>query len=259
MHDVSLLVSSFDKYAVCWQPFGYGLQKYWPNHPQNLYFITNHLLPPMGVAIQVGEDRGWANNLLFALEQIPTPFILYAQEDYWINQPVDEQNLTDYLALLENNQADYIRLYPVPGPDADSPLDYRLGTLAERAAYRTSLQMALWRKDVLKALLISTESPWEFEDKGSFRSQQYGGRFLCVKKRRWGIRYVFTAVVDGEWSKAAYEYAQSEELQIDFSQLPQKPFWPRLQALIKRKFYLRYRSIQKQMTKMRKSKTGQKG
>jgi len=226
--NLSILVSSCDKYAACWGAFCHGLEKYWPAHPNRLYFITNQLKAPCGVSLKTGADRGWATNLLDALERVDTPFILYTQEDYWIRQPVPDLAIRDYLGYLIASQADYIRLYPAPGPDDTWLVDERLGVIAASSHYRASLQMALWRKEVLKALLDPNESPWDFEVKGTRRSRTYGERFLCVSKRQHGIDYVFTAIVNGYWSEAAREFVSKEAIKVDFTALPKKP---RLQML----------------------------
>lgn len=233
MDRITLLVSSFDSYSMCWEPFCHGLRKYWPEHPRKLFFITNFKEPDYGEAIKVGKDKGWSGNLLLALDKISTPFVLYAQEDYWINQPVDSKQIQDYIALLEEDKADYIRLCPVPGPDQEFSLDARLGIISPQAEYRTSLQMALWRKEILQELLLPHESAWQFEKNSGLRSKKYGERFLCVTKRKFGINYIFTAIVNGEWSPLAYEYSNQEGIQIDFSALPKKKIIKRYKDRIK--------------------------
>lgn len=222
--NLSLLVSSFDKYSVCWAPFCHGLKKYWPEHPP-LYFITNHLEAPCGTPLKLGDDQGWAKNLLIALKMIPTDYVLYAQEDYWIQSLVVNQNMVDYLSYLESGSADYIRLYPAPGPDKILNTDERLGIIAQDSHYRASLQMALWRKETLKTLVLAEETPWQFEVNGSKRNQVSEGRFWCVTKRRYGIDYVFTAIVNGYWSKKAFIYTQKEKIEIHFEKLPKKPLY----------------------------------
>jgi len=224
---LSILVSSCDKYAVCWQPFCHGLEKYWPEHPQKLFFITNQLDAPCGVSLKTGADQGWAKNLLWALDRVETDYIFYSQEDYWIKGFVPNAAILDYLGYLNSGLADYIRLYPAPGPDLPWCADERLGVISEGSHYRASLQMALWRKETLKALVLADESPWDFEVKGTQRSQKYGERFLCVSKRKYGIDYVFTAIVNGYWSDLAYKYAESEGLNIPFYDLPDKPAYRR--------------------------------
>jgi hypothetical protein len=220
--NLTLLISSCDKYAPCWIAFCHGLKKYWPDHPQKVCLITNHLVAPCGKSLRLGEDLGWAVNLIQALRLIETDFILYAQEDYWIKQSVPDPLIQDYLAHLEADRSDYIRLYPAPGPDHPWEADQRLGVMDASAKYRTSLQMALWRKTTLLDLLDPNESPWDFEIKGTERSRVYGERFLCVNKRRFGIDYVFTAIVNGYWSEQAYRYSSSENISISYAELPSK-------------------------------------
>jgi hypothetical protein len=222
LKNLCLLVSTFDAYSACWKPFLHGLKKYWPGHP-NLYFLTNFKDVEGCQTIKVGADKGWSGNLLYALGQIDTPYVLYAQEDYWLKRPVVAENILAYLALMEKDLADYIRLYPAPPPDLPFPGDERLGIIAPDAAYRASCQLALWRKTILMELLDPHESGWTFEVEGSRRSCRYGDRFLSVNARRHGVDYVFTAVVSGEWIPEAYEYARAEGISVDFGALPKKP------------------------------------
>ena len=241
--NLTLLVSSCDKYAVCWPPFCHGLNKYWPEHPQKVSFITNHLEAPCGDSLKLGEDKGWATNLLQALDLIKTEFILYAQEDYWIKQPVPDEDIQDYLGYLANGQADYIRLYPAPGPDEPWDADVRLGVIGQNAEYRASLQMALWRKETLASLLDPGDSPWQFERRGTERSRESGERFLCVSKRCYGIDYVFTAIINGYWSDRAKKYAEDEYLSIPFSVLAKKPIYKQVLDKLRKSAYKVKRKI----------------
>ena len=234
--NLTLLVSSFDNYSVCWEPFCHGLKKYWPEHPP-LFFITNHLDAPQGTSLKLGDDQGWAKNLLHALELVPTDFVLYSQEDYWIQSSVNNQNIHDYLSYLECGLVEYIRLYPAPGPDLLLGLDERLGIIGSASEYRASLQMAIWRKETLKSLVNPDESPWMFEVEGSKRSQKYEDYFWCVTKRTHGIDYVFTAIVNGYWSEQAKDYSKRENIEVEFNLLPKKKKVDRISYFIRSKLY----------------------
>jgi len=232
---VTILISSCDAYADCWPPFWHGVNKYWPDCPYPLAVISNYKdssIPQLR-AIKVGQDRDWTTNMLCALEQVDTPFLLLTMEDLWISRQVDTAAIQSYVALLEQNQADYIRLYPAPPADGVALLEGRLGTLTAQSPYRTSLQMALWRKSVLVELLRPGENPWQFELLGTPRSRVYGERFLSVRDLRdetgnlqnHYIEYVCTAINKGKWSQEAKDYAQQEELAIDFSTRPHEGWW----------------------------------
>ncbi len=253
--NLCFLVSSFDKYAPCWEPFCHGLKKYWPDHPARVYFITNSLDSPCGEAIKSGEDRGWARNLKMALEQINCEIVLYAQEDYWIKAPVNSQHIEDYTQLIRLGRADYIRLYPAPGPNLPFDEDERLGILTPDAPYRTSLQMALWRKSALLGLLDLAESPWQFEVKSPTRSRDSASRFLCVTRKKYGIDYTFTAIVNGYWSKQALEYAERESITVRFEELEQQSLERRMSHFAKAKAY----RLKKRLAILYREYLGKKG
>ena len=215
MAGVRLLVSSCDAYADCWAPFFHGLRTYWPDCPYPVSLIANQASPSFaGVSvIAVGPDQGWASNLLAALDQIDEPHVLYCQEDYWISRTVDQAAIASYAAFAE--EADYVRLMPQPPPDGAIAADERLAAVGERAEYRTSLQMALWRADALRASLLPGQTPWQFEVAGdSGRLRAY-----CVREPADGIGYVL-AVARGRWCRSALEYAQREGLELDLSRRP---------------------------------------
>lgn len=233
---VTLLVSSCDAFSDCWPALFHGFRKYWPDRAYPLRLITNFKDPNDDAvsAIKVGEDRGWAQNLLVALEQIDSPFLLYAQEDYWLTRPVESRTLEQYLHLLVVGRADYIRLFPCPVPDGPVlAQDPRLGVLGDQAPYRASLQMAFWRKDVLQQLVRPDESQWEFEHHGSIRSRPLRDRFLSVRAfwepgrppYHHGVDYVCTAVVKGKWARAAREYSRREGVPLSLAHRPLESYW----------------------------------
>ncbi|MEP7272581.1 MAG: hypothetical protein ABI882_13840 [Acidobacteriota bacterium] len=225
MNRVSILVSSCDRLSDCWMPFFHGLRKYWPTCPYPVFFISNTrgFIHEGFTSIKTGEDLGWSRNLLLALDQVETPYLLYLQEDYWISERVNGAAIADYVALMEENNLSYVRLVALPPPDGDFDGDDRLGIIGDTDGYRASLQASLWRKDVLRTLIDPNETPWEFEWNGTERSRKYRGTFLSVKPRAsdpfyYGIRYVCTAVIRGRWSSEAGEYAKGEGIDVDFSQ-----------------------------------------
>lgn len=243
MTNVVILVSTFDGYHFCWQPFCHGFEKYWHDNPYELAFITNQLVAPCSRSIRVGQDRGWSNNLIEALMQTSASYVIYTQEDYWLNRPVNTDQILSYVELMEQDRADYIRLFPVPPPDLPFAHDEHLGVISTESGYRASLQMALWRKEVLMDILKADETGWTFEVEGTIRSRKYGSRFLSVKRKQDGISYIFTAIVNGEWAKVAYEYAANEGIYVDFDALQQKRWTKHIRQTIRKQLYRRFKKF----------------
>lgn len=220
-NSVAIVVSTFDAYHPCWDPFCHGISKYWPDCPFQIYFITNYLTAPCGHEIKIGPDQGWSMNLQILLSRIPEEYILYMQEDYWLDQLVDTGEIISYVNILKLDLADHIRLYPSPPAFTHFSMDGRLGIIGLNDEYRVSLQMGIWRKSVFQELISKVSDGWSLERLGSTLSAKYGTRFLSVK-RPYGVSYTFTAVVDGEWSEAAYFYAHHENIHVDFAALPKR-------------------------------------
>ena len=50
--------------------FCHGLEKYWPDCPYPVVFITNYLEPPVGIAVKVGDENNFYRKLNTALDRI---------------------------------------------------------------------------------------------------------------------------------------------------------------------------------------------
>lgn len=231
----AILITSCDAFEDCWGPYAHGLHKYWPDCPFPVFLITNEktFSDPSITSLRISPDRGWARNLRQAMDAVDAEILLYSHEDFWLSALVDTAEILDFAEHVAAGRADYIRLYPAPGPDRPFAADPRLGVLADNAPYRTSLQTALWRKSVLQDLLRDDESCWGFELDGTPRSRNYGERFLCVqtkkaapgRNRPIGLHYVCTAINKGRWATEAVDYANREGLEIDFSNRPLETWW----------------------------------
>lgn len=148
----SVIVSSWDGFADCWPFFVHGLKKYWPDCPWRVLLMTTGSLPQFeGIeTVNLREDRGWASNLKRTLEHVSTPYVLYLQEDYWIEKQVDTAALANVLAEMRKQNAGYARIVPVPPPDQKTDAATGLGACSADNRYRVCLQAAFWKKDFLE-------------------------------------------------------------------------------------------------------------
>jgi len=84
LNDVTIVVSSCDKYAALWPGFFHCLFRFWPslltthqNVPILLIANQKHFVHPRVRVINTGKDRGWSQNMLDTLRQVKTPYVLY--------------------------------------------------------------------------------------------------------------------------------------------------------------------------------------
>lgn len=201
LNDVTIVVSSCDKYRALWPGFFHCLFRYWPQletqhtkTPIVLIAGKETFTHPRVQVFQTGEDKGWSQNLLDVLAEVKTRYVLYLQEDYFLCAPVLEEKVFSTLTLMnKSSQIVYCQfnedaVFGRPEhPHVNQVFCAREGLLQKAlcARYRNSLQAALWRTETLKNLLNPSETPWQFESEGNKRSvvmeKETGATFLIFQ------------------------------------------------------------------------------
>lgn len=206
MNNVAIIVSSCDFFKDCWAPFILSIQTYWADCPYPIYILSNNdeIETPKGFSfIKVGEDKMFASNLHAALNQIEEEYVIYLQEDYWLNKKVDNKAIAEHLTYTVENNIDYLRL-TFPYLDGED-VGYRYKKHSLHQRYAICLQAAIWRRTTLIGLLREGDSGWDFE----YKIQQHAIashiyiNALGIKKEfaDTGINYVRgTAVRKGRWT-----------------------------------------------------------
>ncbi|MFZ5571246.1 MAG: hypothetical protein ACOZF0_12615 [Thermodesulfobacteriota bacterium] len=219
MKDVSLLIMSCDKYADLWKPFFHLLFYYWPELPFPVYLLSNHRIYPDGRVrpLAVGEDRSWSHGLLAAIGKIDTPLVLCMLEDFFLQEPVDQEAISNCLRMMEETDAGMMRLVPNPRPDL--PIDGypEIGEIAISSPYRVSTQATLWRKSELHRVVKAGESIWEFEINGTERSRSFDNGYYCVWK---GVMRYIHVIERGKWFRRQARKYAAMGIGCDFSRRP---------------------------------------
>jgi hypothetical protein len=215
---VALLVSSCDAFFDAWKPFTEFFAKFWSDCPLEVFLLTNQLavrakqqLHP----IAVGEDRGWSNNLLAALAQIPQPYVLYFQEDYFLTGPVRSEQLAEDFARVIASGADSLCFRARSEPDPGfQPLNDRFGIVPLDSDGRTRCQVTLWKRSALQSILRGEETAWNFEARGSARTQGMQIlSYLC--RENTPIPYLMSAISRGLWMPEAVAQCRAHAVAID--------------------------------------------
>jgi hypothetical protein len=242
-HPYTLLINSCDAFEDCWQPFFTLLERYWPAPLPPVLLNTERKRwrgHPSGIIcsqVQGNQERrlSWSECLDAALLQVKTPLVLYMQEDYFIERPVDAA-LIDALAARMVEQPDIAHIglthfgagrMVQPTPDA------LLWEIGPRASYRISTQAALWRVDALRSYLLPWESGWMFEIFGTVRAWKRQDTFLTLARNRVhpAITYQHTGIVKGQWSAFVPPLFARENIDMNFNR---RGFYRPTSALVRR-------------------------
>lgn len=235
LKDVTILTSSYDGYSELWKPHYELLFKNWPSLKEKNNFIpvmliTNNLIydDPRVMSLKIGEDSTWSNNLLKSLESVKTKYVFLLFDDYIINSTINESRFIELLTLLEKTNGAYVEaiidngqfLYGhekhkdfVPGI---KDVIYR----SRDSECRNSLQASIWNTKELKKLIDINESAWDFEVKGSKRTNNNQKPFYLVMDNPV-ISYL-NAVAKRVYEKSAVDYINSQGIEFNPIKLPVK-------------------------------------
>ena len=221
LHDfkgsVALVVSSCDAFFDAWRPFHAFLRKFWPDCPLEIFLVSNQIEVRSSRlrALRVGQDRGWSSNFLIVLEQITHPYLLYVQEDYFLTAPVNSAQLARDFAEVIESEADSLCFRARPRNDPGfQPLNDRFGIVPLNSDGRTRCQVTLWKRSALHSILRPEETAWNFEARGSARTQAM--KILSYTRRdNTPIPYLMSAISRGLWMPDAIALCQEHGIAIE--------------------------------------------
>ncbi len=216
-NSIALVVSSCDAFFDAWRPFVRFFEKFWDDCPFETFLLTNHLQIESSRwrALAVGDDRGWSSNLLTALDRLPHPYVLYLQEDYFLTAPVVREQLaqdfSEAIAAGVDSLCFHARSEPDPG---FCWLNNRYGVMALDSDFRTRCQVTLWKRSALQSILRAGETAWNFEARGSARTQEM--EILSYKRLEDPpIPYLMSAISRGLWAPEAIVMCRENGVVID--------------------------------------------
>lgn len=231
----SILVNTCDKFEDCWNPFFKLFKFYWPDCNGRLMLNTEYkdysypglnIIPIKGCEGKTfkGKYATWSQCLKWALEKIDTDLILYLQEDYFLNDKVNNSMVEHYLEYMQSHpDVPCVQLTSdgIPVCDVADEKEHLHFSDPSYFSY-VSCQASIWRKEVLLKLIREHETAWNFEWWGSKRAKYMGMKFLTVNHDwlREGhdfFPYIKTGVIGGKWYKPVVELFAKHNIQIDFN------------------------------------------
>jgi len=239
--DCTIIVSSCDAYADCWEPFFQLLARYWPGLNAPIILITDEMdyaCSHVNVKTfraakgQYGRRRPWGWNLRHCLESLDDDLILYLQEDFFLTGPVDDSLIEEFAGYMTEMSwthefTMHIGLCPRsshgPFHVTENPLLWEVGN---DARYRFSLQPGLWKRKELLNYIKTSDTAWAFEEVSHIRARRTPERVLTVNRHVFHpggkIIYPFDphgGIVRGKWVRGSVvDLFKQHGIEADFSQ-----------------------------------------
>jgi hypothetical protein len=233
LRKITVLVNSTDLYADAWDPFFRLLEMFWPEWRPKVVLNSESKVPtwvPPGTVVHhngrtVGKSH-WPSCLKSALGVIETPYVLYLQEDYFLNRRVNETALEQMVRILDDGAADAIRCRELGGHGKYAATRFQGWIEVPRShGYYASLQAGLWRKQALAGLLVDEETAWEFEKHGTRRARRNLKAVYSPDPSFYpgndsgAFSYEPTGIRNGRWYRPAVERLFAEhKIKVSFEE-----------------------------------------
>ena len=167
---VALLVHACDRYRFLYPGFHFFFKKNWDAAiPCKLYFATEEVDAQLPDFTNLKSSKGeWSDRLRILLEGISEDYVLYFQEDMWLNKPVDKAFFENLFQLAGAQNLRQIKLHSseVYKTIATENIvaGFRLAEVDKQASgYLMSHQITLWHRETLLQFLAKNENPWRNE------------------------------------------------------------------------------------------------
>lgn len=165
-------------------------------------------------SLLAGPGLTWSQVALYGLARVETEYVLLMLEDYFLTAAVASEAIEARRTELVRLGGAYLRLGSRPRPTGAVPGFPHLGEHERGFRFRTSLQPAFWRRDVLLELLRPEESPWQFERNAARRSDDIPAPFFSTRAR--ALPFI-EALRGGRWYPRAIRLCRREGLNVNIA------------------------------------------
>lgn len=231
MNNIAIFVNSCDAFEDCWGPFfrlfvefGYdlkGLPIYLNTERKEVSFDGLNI-KCLKVADDVDRRLTWSECLIEGLKNIPEEYIVYFQEDYFLNSSVVMEQFSAAFEFLQKHGGDAVYLNSY-GPIIKTQLESNsFSKVPRNSKYFLSTQVCIWRKSFLSSLILPWENGWMFEKFGGLRMKRVkGAGVYTVNPDCWdkanAVDYIYTGVMKGAWNRDCVSFFESRGVQVNFA------------------------------------------
>lgn len=232
---VSLLTYTHSKAKDVHKAYFDRLKKYYPTLQHN-YATCNELIDNsvgfVGNCIVYDDNSPYSEQMLNALRQIETDYVIYCQEDYILFNHVDADLIGSYVRLMDaDDSIGFVRL--IKSGVGISNIRYRddlyyVGIKDNQ--YYFSTQATIWKRQVLINMFLRSKVKSIFDeinntshllDLGIFGLYSENvGSLVGGHYNSKAFPYIATAIVKGNWNVSEY----GEELNRVFREYNINPY-----------------------------------
>ena len=210
-----IVVLSCDKNEDIFFPFKHCLEKYYPNHPEVVYFTETKKNPYYKSICKNYPLNKWTRRRRESLKEIDDDKILLMIDDIFIRNKVDTKRINYACENLTGN----IAMFNFEKSFDDNDIETTLKDFKKRphpSPYEISLMCGLWDRKKLIDILCDDSDPWSVEYNQNTKGYDYyinSGDYIID----WGYKtFECVGLVKGKWAKEIIPFFKKEGIEIDY-------------------------------------------
>lgn len=219
---LSLLTYTHTKCADVHQAYFSRLNKYFSSLTHN--YVTCNEFVPYGKCVVYSDEDPHYIQMVKVLEQIPTEYVIYAQEDYILYDSVNTKELDYIVNVMDaDSTIPFVRMIVSGVGTYTIPYNDKLSYIDCSSEYYFSTQVSVWRKDVLIKMFNKSKVNSIFDEpQNSTALKEISPRglyYMNTEKPVGGhfdsivYPYTATALVKGKWNMKEYSNQLTEIFQ----------------------------------------------
>lgn len=186
MRDLTVMIQTCGKFSDLWEPHIHLLNQNWPDRPRTL-LVTDDPAETHFPGVEVfaaGAGLHLPQRLAAVLPRIESKYILLTLDDYFPIYPISTGKITRLVEIMEEENLDYIRLFP--DPPSFRRKQNGLYAIDLTVDYAVNLYPGIWRKDFLEKTLICADI-WAYEVSLTHTARRENARCALSKGREFPI------------------------------------------------------------------------
>jgi len=180
--DLKICVLTSDNYLWALRPFSFLFNIFWSDRIRvNIFgFREPDFFLPVNFSFvslrsEQYDHNSWSSGLLDMLDIIKVDHFILMLEDYWLYESVDSKDVADLYDYMvdhpdvlrmdlssERNSKRHVKV-------VDSYQGIQIVEAPPRTSYMMSFQAGIWNTNLMREIIVSHESPWDAEIRGTFR------------------------------------------------------------------------------------------
>ncbi len=176
---LTIVIYSGDSAKWVWPYWHHYWKMYWKSEGKvKVLFVSELESPNMeGITSYLTQLKGqenWATGLINALvEQVTTPYIVFAHEDYFLTANMYEDKLLEVATIMQRRNLMKVKLFHNPDTNLairENPIDSDgLHFYDKHRDYLNSFQPSMWNTKFFQGNLRYGENSWQSEVLGGKR------------------------------------------------------------------------------------------